>query len=214
MKKTWKRELLSLSLIAVGILAVRSSVAAPYHVPTGSMEPTILPGDRFISNQMQYGLRVPFTSHFVTRMDDPAHGDIVVFPSPENDITLVKRVVAISGDKIEGRGGQLLINDQPVKLEYVGRENGFDRFREKLGEIEHWVQFSRWHGSRSFGPLIVPEGHFFAMGDNRDNSADSRAFGPVPVSSIKGKALALFISIGDEFPYVRPGRTGLSLSGL
>jgi signal peptidase I len=144
----------------------------------------------------------------------PARGEIVVFPSPIDGVDLVKRVVAVAGDTVEVRGGRLVLNGRELALEPAGRDaDGAELFIEALGDVRHVVR--RLPGSRRHGdlrPFVVPEGAFFAMGDNRDNSADSRVFGAVPVTSLRGRARRLLFSIDAErSPYVRLGRTGGAL---
>ncbi len=206
------KEALITGILVLVVLAIRSSFASTYRVPTGSMIPTILPGDHFFASQMTYGIRVPFSDFFITANKPPERGQIIVFPSPiEPDINLVKRVVAIGGDKLEVREGRLIINGKEIEVVPVPTAEaplgGTDVFYEKLDNHQHFVQFDdRAPSLRNLGPIDVPEAHFFAMGDNRDHSADSRYFGPVPYEKLRARALRLFISLDSSFPYLRLSR--------
>lgn len=205
-------EVVKTAVVVVGVLAVRSSVASTYVVPTGSMIPTILPGDRFIASQLSYGLRLPFLGAHLTPAHDPVRGDIVVFPSPvEEGIDLVKRVVAVGGDTVEFRSGKLYLNGHALPLDAVpSAEPGVRLYRERLGTVEHLVRLDDGApGMRNFGPIQIPAGHFFVMGDNRDHSADSRYFGPVEDSRLRAKGLRLLFSLDPgHFPYLRVERVG------
>ena len=196
-------------------LAVRSSIASAYSVPTASMVPTFLPGDRFFATQFSYGLRVPFTDVRLTRVTPPERGDIVVFPSPrEPDTDLVKRVAAVGGDVVEVRNGRLLIDGVAVDVTPPEPQpDGSELAWETLGATRHRVRYlPRTPHLRAFGPLRLPPGHFLALGDNRDDSADGRVFGPVPYERLRAKGQRLFYSLDTRrFPFVRFERTGAAL---
>lgn len=198
LKAIWKETWVT-GLLILGVLGFRSSVASHYKVPTGSMIPTILPGDRFFSNQLAYGLRVPFSELFLLGPDAPTPGDIIVFPSPiEPDIDLVKRAVAVGGDEMEMRDGELFINGHSLRTRFIGEEEGYLRFEERLGDVRYVTQLdSQAPWIRNF-KYVVPEGHFFAMGDNRDHSGDSRVFGPVEYNKLRAKGVRFFYSLDQE----------------
>jgi signal peptidase I len=190
------------------VLSFRSSIGSHYKVPTGSMIPTILPGDRFFSSQIAYGLRVPFSSFYANGPEAPTRGDIIVFPSPVDSIDLVKRVVAIAGDNLVVRDGRFILNGKELDYEYVGKSwDGSDVYIEDLMGVKHFVQFDQLSpGIRSF-EISIPKGHFFPMGDNRDHSADGRYFGPVPYTALRGRAGNLFYSVKDSFIDLRWSRS-------
>jgi len=185
--RAW-RELRALLLPVIVILAAKSSFGTVSYVPTGSMQPTILIGDAVVVNNLAYSLRVPFTSVSVARWKTPARGDIVVCFEPGDGTRLVKRVVAVPGDVLELRDDHLWLNGRP----------------QEVGPYVTIPAIAAW---RNFGPVVVPAGQYFMMGDNRDNSKDSRYFGCVPVSQIVGKAECVLLSANPQNYYLpRPGR--------
>lgn len=210
-------------ILVLIVLAFRSTVASTYRVPTGSMIPTILPGDHFFASQMTYNFRIPFTDTSLNDYDPPKLGDIVVFPSPiEPDINLVKRVVAVGGDTIEVRDGRVIRNGEEIPLEEIRPEDPkppaqpedgeYRVYWERLGESRHFVQFDRYGGNlRTMAPITLAADEFFPMGDNRDHSADGRIFGPVSIKSLRARAWRIFFSIHSTFPFLRWERTGQNM---
>ncbi|MDD5088247.1 MAG: signal peptidase I [bacterium] len=198
------REWVKPLLIALAIvLPLRSSIADWMDVPTGSMNPTIVEGDRIFVNKLAYDLKIPFMLRHIAEWSSPARGDIVVFRSPEDGIRLVKRVVGLPGDVMTLRNNRLTINGEIVSYAPISSAHGTARWTESLPR-EHTVQFMSGIPSRkNFGPVQVPEGHYFMMGDNRDNSADSRYFGFVSRDLLIGEATAVAISL-DRDRYFRP----------
>lgn len=197
-----------LSVLAV-LLPLRSVVADWYDVPTGSMEPTILPGDRIVANKLAFGLRVPFTEIWVARWDRPVSGEIVILHSPANGQRLVKRVIATEGDTVEMRNNHLVINGAALaydpftsaELDSIEKalRNGREFATESLGAVDHTVMVTpRAMAKRSFGPVTVPAGNCFVMGDNRDASADSRAFGFVPLDKVVGRSSRVAFSLDPQ----------------
>jgi signal peptidase I len=182
------------------------------------MEPTILPGDRIVVNKLAYGLRVPFTHAWVAQWDDPTPGEIVVLNSPKDGQRLVKRVIAGPGDTVELRNDALIINGSPVGYAPLGAQSldtvpasaqkGRVFARENLSGHAHAVAgIPSVPAMRNFGPVTVPAGDYFVMGDNRDNSADSRYFGFVERRLIVGRSSAVAISVDPDRYYVpRLGR--------
>jgi signal peptidase I len=205
----WKAEGRSLVLLAVILFAVRSSMADWNDVPTGSMKPTILEGDRVFVNKLAYDLKVPFSTWHIARWADPARGDIVVFYSPHDGKRLVKRVVGLPGDTIELREDALILNGQPVSYRPLDEQRlrdvaAADRAShlfatEALPGRTHAVAaYPAVQAKRNFGPLTVPAGQYFMMGDNRDDSFDSRYWGAVDRSRIVGRATSVVLSFDHE----------------
>ena len=213
-RRYWKRDIRPLLIAALVIFAVRSSLADWNDVPTGSMKPTILEGDRVFVNKLAYDLKVPFTTWHVAEWANPKRGDIVVFYSPKDGTRLIKRAVGLPGDVIELRNEQLIINGDPVdyaslnpaisgQLPEVEQQHSVFA-TERLPEHTHAVMaIPNLPAKRSFGPVTVPAGRYFMMGDNRDNSFDSRYFGMVERKRIVGKATDVVMSL-DKSNYWLP----------
>src|SRR5436190_1775631 len=198
-KHWWKKEIRPLLILAIVLFAVRSSLADWNDVPTGSMKPTIIEGDRVYVNKLAYDLKIPFTTVHIAEWGNPQRGDIVVFYSPHDGQRLVKRVIGLPGDAIELRNNVLLLNGEPthydsVKADVVRDISGADAERLRFAAEDlpqHLHAVATWPevpAKRDFGPVTVPEGSYFMMGDNRDNSFDSRYFGPVERKRILGRA--------------------------
>jgi signal peptidase I len=197
-------------LVALAIiLPLRSSIADWYEVPTGSMKPTIIEGDRVFVNKLAYDLKIPFTHIHLAHWADPQRGDIVVFPSPTDGIRLVKRVIGLPGDVLTLSNNQLLVNGTavnyaPISADQFKELSDTERARcrfytEHLANKDHTVMIDPVLPSmRSFPAVHVPEGSYFMMGDNRDNSGDSRYFGFVDRSKILGKATDVVVSLDYE----------------
>jgi signal peptidase I len=191
-KGRWITELI---VIVIIVLLIRAFVAQAYNIPSGSMKPTLLVGDFILVNKLVY------------RFSEPQRGDIVVFKYPiDPNIDFIKRIIALPGEEVEVRNNQVFINGKPLPLIEVGRgeENGVRKviYEEILPEgKKHKVQFYEDFpfSKRDFGPVVVPPNHYFVMGDNRDNSEDSRYWGFVPRENIVGKAFVIYFS-GDVPP--------------
>lgn len=191
-----------LFLLCFGVF--RTAVADWNPVPTGSMRPTILEGDVVWVNRLAYDLKLPLTDVVLARLGEPQRGDIVTFRSPQDGKRLIKRLVALPGDRVELRDGQLLINgraaqyrDQQLVAEPVrpGLAMPATRATEVLDGHDRAVQFLSWAGGRrSFAPLVVPAGQYFMLGDNRDDSEDSRFIGTVPRERLIGRAGRIVVS--------------------
>src|SRR5882762_9708221 len=179
-KHWWKKEIRPLLILAFIIFAVRSSLADWNDVPTGSMKPTILEGDRLYVNKLAYDLKIPFTTLHIAEWSNPHRGDIVVFYSPHDGKRLVKRVVGLAGDSIELRNDVLILNGNVVEYGSIAADllrdvAPADRTShvfatEQLPGRTHAVAgYPAVRALRDFGPIKVPENHFFMMGDNRDD---------------------------------------------
>ena len=190
----WMRPILATALI---LGSFRSALADWNDVPTGSMRPTVLEGERVFVNRAAYDLKVPFTTIRLARWSDPSRGDIVVLYSPHDGNRLLKRVVGIPGDRIEMKENQLVVNGAPaIYREAATRDGEHEVLRESVGERSHLVEISKERTAAStFGPVVVPPGSYLVMGDNRDNSFDSRFFGMVPRSEILGRATRVVASV-------------------
>src|SRR5437016_1528069 len=168
------------------ISSLRSALADWNDVPTGSMKPTIEEGDRVVVNKLAYDLKIPFTTIEIAKWSDPKRGDIVVLFSPRDGTRLVKRVIAVPGDRIEMRDNQLFVNGNAASLKPIGdavdAEQGQTQLvEETLNGRTHKVMFTPGIGGphRWIDPMVVPEGRYWVMGDNRDNSQDSRSIGSI-----------------------------------
>jgi signal peptidase I len=176
----------------------RTAIADWNPVPTGSMRPTILEGDVVLVNRLAFDLKVPLTDIVLARLGEPERGDVVTFSSPVDGMRLIKRLVALPGDVVEMKNEVLYINQQAAHyadfsaaLESLapGVEVHATRAIESRVVKAHAVQFLQGvQAHRNFGPLVVPAGHYFMLGDNRDNSADSRFIGFVPREKLVGRA--------------------------
>ena len=177
------------------VLVLRSFLVEPFQIPSGSMLPTLEVGDFILVNKYAYGLRLPVAGTKILEVDDPARGDVVVFRYPEDGRTnYIKRVVGLPGDHVRYRGKDLFINGEKVDSRFVARLPPMELRREELGGAVHdiFLTLGRPAGSGE-GEWTVPQGHYFVMGDNRDNSNDSRYWGTVPDEMIVGKAFAIWM---------------------
>jgi signal peptidase I len=191
------------------VSSLRSALADWNDVPTGSMKPTIQEGDRVVVNKLAYDLKVPFTTIEIAKWGDPRRGDIVVLFSPADGVRLVKRVVALPGDKVSAIDNQLYVNGDKVPT--TAPTGPFNDDEQGLIFIADESLFGRNHkvmytpqvpAMRTFGPITVPGGKYFVMGDNRDNSNDSRFIGFIPRQRIVGRALAVAFSLDRSHHWV------------
>lgn len=185
------------------VLILRSFLIEPFKIPSGSMIPTLLIGDFILVNKYTYGIRLPVINTKILDIDTPERGDIVVFRYPENpSIPYIKRVVGLPGDHIIYKDKMLYINDQLIPQEILGRykANGNDKSmdgaslrRENLTGVQHDILISPERFSLNL-ETIVPEGHYFVLGDNRDNSKDSRYWGFVADKYLMGRAFLIWMN--------------------
>jgi signal peptidase I len=186
------------AIITALILAmlIRTFIIQAFKIPSGSMIPTLLVGDHILVNKFLYGTKIPFSGKRVLMFKKPERGDIIVFKYPENpDKDFIKRVVAIEGDVIESKNKMVHVNGNKVNEPYAQHTDSSIR---PMG-IEP---------RDNFGPVIVPKNKYFVMGDNRDQSYDSRYWGYVDIKDVKGKALILYWSWDTEKSWARFGRIG------
>jgi signal peptidase I len=181
-KKSTFREYAEAAAIAVLLaLFIRTFVVQAFKIPSGSMEPTLLVGDHILVNKFIYGVKIPFVRTTFIPIGEPDREDVVVFIYPEDKSKdFIKRVIGLPGDTIRIQGTKLFIDGEP--------------FEDRYGVFTASGRDKRIESAYSFGPITVPEDHYFVMGDNRDHSYDSRFWGFVPVESIKGKAFIIYWS--------------------
>ncbi|HSE42994.1 MAG TPA: signal peptidase I, partial [Acidobacteriota bacterium] len=176
-KKIWLEWVKPLLVVALITGAFRSAIADWYVVPTGSMKPTIMEGDRVFVNKLAYDLRVPFTGSQVSHFKDPQRGDVVVLYSPYDGKRLVKRVIGIPGDSVEMRDSKLYVNGKLAEYDPINPDlmndfpessrSNYDFFTEQVGRSSHPVMITPFKSAnRNFYALDVPAGHYFVMGDN------------------------------------------------
>ncbi len=191
----WRGEWATFAIMILLLTVARTSLANHYQVPSGSMEPTLMPGDRVAVNMLAYGLRVPFTDIELIDRGEPQPGDVVVFKSPSDGTRLIKRVVAVGGDTVALVDGRLWIDGKPL--------HDID-----AKDIEHFgardVHLNLHDGGGpDIAPAVIPEGMALVLGDHRGNSADGRFFGLVPLKSLYAKASAVYYRSGEGFSWMR-----------
>ncbi|MCC4610650.1 signal peptidase I [Xanthomonas campestris pv. esculenti] len=192
----WSRkELLPLLVMLVLLTAARSSFANHYQVPTGSMQPTLQPGDRVVVDMHAYGWRVPLSNRIVVDGEQPQRGEVVVFDSPRDGTRLIKRVVAVAGDRVDLRDGHLSINGQPLQSDGDGAH---ERFGARVAQLDLDAG-----GGPDLHAVQVPAGKLLVMGDHRGNSLDGRYFGFVDAAAVYGKAVAVYYRRGDGLEWIR-----------
>lgn len=202
-KSKLRQNVEALLFAVVLALLIRTFIVQPFKIPSGSMIPTLLVGDHLLVSKFMYGTKIPFSDKVVLPLRGIKHGDVIVFRYPnsehdpsKNGLHYIKRVVGLPGDKIDVDGRNLVINGKEVPLTYVGDYyderfgTKYDEYREDLLGKKHIVIYEngREYTPRGNLPVVVPPGHLFVMGDNRDNSQDSRFWGFVPIHDIEGEA--------------------------
>lgn len=200
-------------------LAIRWALIEAYVIPSGSMFPTLLINDHIFVNKLLYGVRVPFDKTWLVKFTEPKRGEVIVFRYPEDEsIYFIKRIVGVPGDKILYENGSLFINEKKVEKEppkyperfsfvddkdITGGKEDYVHFDEVYESNRHDVLLRRGDQHMGAGPLTVPEGMLFVMGDNRDNSNDSRYWGFVPQENILGRAMFVWLSCEQTLPVLR-----------
>lgn len=177
------------------VLILRSFLVEPFQIPSGSMLPTLEVGDFILVNKYEYGLRLPVAGTKVLEINDPDRGDVVVFKFPEDGKTnYIKRVVGLPGDRIRYHEKQLYINDELVGERLLANLAPYKLFEEQLGSVQHQlIEHQLRRNIEAEGEWVVPENSYFVMGDNRDNSNDSRFWGFVPDELVVGRAFAIWM---------------------
>lgn len=180
------------------VFVLRSFIVEPFQIPSPSMVPTLEVGDFILVNKFTYGIRLPVIRTKVVNINQPKRGDVMVFFPPHEKRYFIKRVVGLPGDTITYRNNQLFINGEKIAEELQARlpvsRPQYEIYQETLGGVEHQTIKSLnplRHGANA--SYTVPEGHYFMMGDNRNNSSDSRVWGTVPEENIVGKAFAIWM---------------------
>ncbi len=194
--------LASLAPILTLVLILRSFVVEPFQIPSKSMEPTLKVGDFILVNKWTYGIKLPVLRTQVLDISSPERGDVVVFFPPHEERYFIKRVVGLPGDKVNVVKGVLYINGQKASQQALPEQPDPARsvvMQEDLQGVEHLMKRRLTPTRLSLNySIIVPQGHYFMMGDNRDNSSDSRVWGPVPEDRLVGKAFARWM-FWDDF---------------
>ncbi len=216
--------------IAIGIaLIIRWALIEAYVIPSASMLPSLLIHDHIFVNKAVYGVRVPFSENWLMRFKKPERGEVIVFKFPKDkDIFFIKRIIGLPGDKIMYENGKLFVNDKPIETEpqtegewslvsdadfrredvqnpnyQTDNKGNYDHFIEKIEGHPHSILLRKGEDfGRSEGPFEVPAGHLFVMGDNRDNSHDSRRWGFLPEENILGRAMFVWLSCEETLPNV------------
>lgn len=197
-------KILLVSVVLFGL--IRTFLVEAFKIPSGSMEGTLQVGDFLLVNKLVYGAEVPFTHKRLPRLREPQRGDVIVFEYPEDPTkNFVKRLIGVPGDTVEMRDAMLIRNGAVVKEKYVEHtEPDMDPAPEDFRWQKDYVlrtgaTASGYHPSRNnWGPLVVPKGNYFVLGDNRDNSLDSRYWGFVPDSLVKGRPFVIYYSYSPD----------------
>ena len=193
------------------VFLLRGFIVEPFRIPSGSMLPSLFIGDFILVNKFAYGIKLPVLNKKIVDLDKPERGDVVVFRYPRDPgLDYIKRVIGLPGDHIAYYNKVLYVNGEPVEREFVGQYKGpgqtfANEYKEKLDNSEHSMLLLPAKPNNLQGEYIVPEKTYFVMGDNRDNSNDSRVWGPVPESNLIGKAFMIWMHFSDDMHFDRIG---------
>lgn len=185
--------------VLAAVLLLRSFIAEPFQIPSASMVPTLQVGDYILVNKFSYGLRLPVLKTKILDVGTPKRGDVIVFFPPHKDVYFIKRLIGLPGDRIQYHHKVLYINGEKAEQTYLGmlREQSLsvELASEKLGTVDHNINkvVDSYNSTADDVDITVQPGHYFMMGDNRDNSLDSRFWGQVPEQNIVGKAFAVWM---------------------
>jgi signal peptidase I len=203
------------------VFLLRSFLFEPFRIPSGSLEPTLLTGDFILVNKYKYGLRLPILHTKLLAMDEPKRGDIVVFRWPrDTSVDFIKRIIGLPGDHISYINKTLYVNGDEIPQEFLRNTTDQDEEgdiwqvqekQENLLGIRHLIYLNSNRPNEDIKDIVVPKGMYFMMGDNRDNSADSRYWGFVPEKNIVGKASFILMSWDSPEHKVRWSRMGKSI---
>ncbi|MBY0316815.1 MAG: signal peptidase I [Bdellovibrionales bacterium] len=224
-RKFWTEGAGSYGLAILLALTIRWAFMEAYVIPSGSMLPSLLIKDHIFVNKFVYGLRVPFSENWLMKLRMPKRGEVIVFKYPEDkDTFFIKRVVGLPGDKVAFKDGRIFVNNEEVRMTPASSEGNaawlrdkdfqegapmdtkadYEHYREVLGDVEHDVLLRRGYQEEApFGPVEVPQNALFVMGDNRNRSRDSRAWGFVPEENILGRAMFVWLSCDESLPVVK-----------
>lgn len=217
---TWLQALSSLAGAILLILAIRWALFEPYVIPSGSMVPTLLIHDHILVNKFAYGLRVPFSTRWLLTFSEPARGDVIVFRSVDDaSVFVVKRVIGKSGDQIQLlKDGSIHINGEPIPRRQLSQDEVMNRLKDwsepmRIEALDRYDFFEETLGDQRFLTIRdkdtfdwlpmeyqVPERSYFLMGDNRDNSADSRVWGMLGLERVLGRASWVWLSCEETLP--------------
>jgi signal peptidase I len=205
--------------LAIGIaLTIRWALMEAYVIPSGSMLPSLLIRDHIFVNKIVYGMRVPFAKTWLVKFNPVKRGEVIVFRYPENEsVFFIKRVVGLPGDELAYEDGTLYVNGKKIErqtpdsqddlnwvrdFEIPGGKSNYIYYQEEVGDHKFRAFLRKGGLHTEFGPLKVPQGSLFVMGDNRDNSNDSRFWGVVPIENILGRAMFVWLSCEETLPVV------------
>jgi signal peptidase I len=219
------REWRGLIVFLTMIIALRMVIVDWNHVPSRSMVPTIIPGDRIVVDKLAYGFRLPFCNIEVMQWDSPKRSQVIVFRAPNTNILTVKRVIGLPGDRVSWDGDSLRINEENAVYRTLPAEKGpafqlpdysHTRRRQErlLGEQRDILQYriTPRRGGGAFHDVVVPDNHYLVLGDNRDNSGDFRKFGFVPRRNVVGQATHVLFSLNaQQYYWPRGSRAGIPL---
>ena len=193
------------------VFLLRGFVVEPFRIPSGSMLPSLYIGDFILVNKFAYGVKVPILNKKILELSEPERGDVVVFRYPRDpSLDYIKRVIGLPGDHIAYYNKVLYVNSSPVSRSFIGQYKGpgqtfANEYLEDLQGGQHAMLLLPARPNNLQGEYIVPEGMYFVMGDNRDNSNDSRVWGPVPESNLIGKAFMIWMHFSDDMHFERIG---------